>query len=54
MPNADRFLYSSARKGNALASYWIWWIVAAALVAAELLTLTFYLVVIGSPRQAIH
>jgi membrane protein implicated in regulation of membrane protease activity len=30
-----------------LASYWIWWIIAAALVAAELLTLTFYLLVVG-------
>jgi hypothetical protein len=30
-----------------LASYWIWWIIAAAIVAAELLTLTFYLLVVG-------
>jgi len=27
--------------------YWMWWIAAAALVAAELLTGTFYLLVIG-------
>ncbi|HZI83602.1 MAG TPA: NfeD family protein [Casimicrobiaceae bacterium] len=30
-----------------MASYWIWWIVAAALVAAELITGTFYLLVVG-------
>jgi len=30
-----------------MAAYWMWWIVAAALIAAELLTGTFYLLVIG-------
>jgi membrane protein implicated in regulation of membrane protease activity len=30
-----------------MASYWIWWIAAAALIAAELLTGTFYLLVVG-------
>jgi membrane protein implicated in regulation of membrane protease activity len=30
-----------------MAGYWIWWIVAAALIAAELVTGTFYLLVIG-------
>jgi membrane protein implicated in regulation of membrane protease activity len=30
-----------------MSSYWIWWIAAAALMAAELLTGTFYLLVIG-------
>jgi membrane protein implicated in regulation of membrane protease activity len=30
-----------------MSAYWIWWIAAAALVAAELLTGTFYLLVIG-------
>jgi len=28
-------------------AYWLWWIAAAALVAAELLTGTFYLLVVG-------
>ena len=27
--------------------YWIWWIAAAALIAAELLTGTFYLLAVG-------
>jgi membrane protein implicated in regulation of membrane protease activity len=30
-----------------MAAYWIWWAVAAALIAAELLTGTFYLLVVG-------
>jgi membrane protein implicated in regulation of membrane protease activity len=30
-----------------MSSYWIWWIVAAALIAAELVTGTFYLLVVG-------
>jgi membrane protein implicated in regulation of membrane protease activity len=30
-----------------MAGYWMWWIAAAVLVAAELLTGTFYLLVIG-------
>jgi membrane protein implicated in regulation of membrane protease activity len=30
-----------------MSAYWVWWIAAAALVAAELLTGTFYLLVIG-------
>jgi membrane protein implicated in regulation of membrane protease activity len=30
-----------------MTTYWIWWIAAAALVAAELLTGTFYLLVVG-------
>jgi membrane protein implicated in regulation of membrane protease activity len=30
-----------------MAAYWMWWIAAAALIAAELLTGTFYLLVIG-------
>jgi len=30
-----------------MSAYWIWWIAAAALVAAELLTGTFYLLVVG-------
>ena len=30
-----------------MAAYWMWWIVAAALIAAELLTGTFYLLVVG-------
>jgi len=30
-----------------MSAYWLWWIAAAALVAAELLTGTFYLLVIG-------
>jgi len=47
MPKRDISIILAAQKGNAMASYWIWWIVAAALVAAELLTLTFYLLVVG-------
>jgi membrane protein implicated in regulation of membrane protease activity len=35
------------QEGNAMAAYWMWWIAAAALIAAELLTGTFYLLVIG-------
>jgi len=31
----------------AMAAHWMWWIVAAALIAAELLTGTFYLLVVG-------
>ena len=30
-----------------MAAYWAWWIAAAALIAAELLTGTFYLLVVG-------
>src|SRR3982074_3867214 len=30
-----------------MSAYWIWWIAAAAVVAAELLTGTFYLLVVG-------
>ena len=30
-----------------MSAYWIWWIAAAALVGAELLTGTFYLLVVG-------
>lgn len=30
-----------------MTAYWLWWIAAAALVAAELLTGTFYLLVLG-------
>jgi membrane protein implicated in regulation of membrane protease activity len=30
-----------------MSSYWIWWIAAAALIAAELLSGTFYLLVVG-------
>lgn len=30
-----------------MAAYWVWWILAAALVAAELLTGTFYLLAVG-------
>lgn len=30
-----------------MSAYWMWWIAAAALIAAELLTGTFYLLVIG-------
>ena len=30
-----------------MAAYWTWWIAAAALIAAELLTGTFYLLVVG-------
>lgn len=30
-----------------MAAYWMWWTVAAALIAAELLTGTFYLLVVG-------
>ena len=30
-----------------MAAYWIWWIAAAALIAVELLTGTFYLLVVG-------
>jgi membrane protein implicated in regulation of membrane protease activity len=30
-----------------MSAYWMWWTVAAALIAAELLTGTFYLLVIG-------
>src|SRR5216683_1097885 len=30
-----------------MSAYWMWWIAAAALVAAELLTGTFYLLVVG-------
>jgi membrane protein implicated in regulation of membrane protease activity len=30
-----------------MSAYWMWWIVAAGLIAAELLTGTFYLLVIG-------
>jgi membrane protein implicated in regulation of membrane protease activity len=30
-----------------MASYWMWWIVAAALIAAELVSGTFYLLIIG-------
>ncbi|HVE48288.1 MAG TPA: NfeD family protein [Casimicrobiaceae bacterium] len=30
-----------------MASYWIWWIIAGALVAAELVTGTFYLAALG-------
>jgi len=31
-----------------MSSYWIWWIAAAALMAAELVTGTFYLLVLGA------
>src|SRR6266481_3879733 len=34
-------------KEQGMTVYWMWWIAAAALVAAELLTGTFYLLVIG-------
>lgn len=37
---------SDARR-RTMAAYWIWWIAAAALIAAELLTGTFYLLVVG-------
>ena len=30
-----------------MSAYWMWWIAAAALGAAELLTGTFYLLVVG-------
>ena len=30
-----------------MAAYWMWWIAAAALIAVELLTGTFYLLVVG-------
>ena len=30
-----------------MSAYWMWWIAAAALIAAELLTGTFYLLVLG-------
>jgi membrane protein implicated in regulation of membrane protease activity len=30
-----------------MSAYWMWWIAAAALIAAELLTGTFYLLVVG-------
>ena len=30
-----------------MSSYWIWWIVAAVLVGAELITGTFYLLAVG-------
>jgi membrane protein implicated in regulation of membrane protease activity len=30
-----------------MAAYWIWWIAAAALIAVELLTGTFYLLIVG-------
>ena len=30
-----------------MGTYWMWWIAAAALIAAELLTGTFYLLVVG-------
>jgi membrane protein implicated in regulation of membrane protease activity len=30
-----------------MSAYWIWWIAAAALIAAELLTGTFYLLAVG-------
>jgi membrane protein implicated in regulation of membrane protease activity len=30
-----------------MAAYWIWWLAAAALIAVELLTGTFYLLVVG-------
>jgi len=30
-----------------MSAYWMWWTIAAALIAAELLTGTFYLLVIG-------
>lgn len=30
-----------------MSSYWIWWIAAAVLIAAELLTGTFYLLAVG-------
>ena len=30
-----------------MSAYWVWWIAASALVAAELLTGTFYLLVVG-------
>src|SRR5256885_10479612 len=35
------------RKEGTMSAYWMWWIAAAALVAAELLTGTFYLLVVG-------
>jgi len=36
------------RQGTwAMADYWIWWILAALLVAAELMTGTFYLLAVG-------
>lgn len=47
MPKQSNSIILAGQKGNAMAGYWIWWIVAAALVAAELLTLTFYLLVVG-------
>jgi membrane protein implicated in regulation of membrane protease activity len=47
MPNESSSIILAGQKGNAMASYLIWWVVAAALVAAELLTLTFYLLVVG-------
>src|SRR2546423_10388165 len=32
---------------GAMSAYWMWWIAAAALIAAELLTGTFYLLAVG-------
>src|SRR6266446_5476918 len=43
----SRSLICFVAGGARMSAYWIWWIAAAALVAAELLTGTFYLLVVG-------
>src|SRR5436190_2478098 len=42
-----RTLICLVAKEEAMSAYWMWWIAAAALVAAELLTGTFYLLVVA-------
>ena len=40
-------LTRTSDEGEHMASYWIWWIIAGALVIAELLTGTFFLLALG-------
>jgi len=37
----------TSNKGTHMAAYWIWWIIAGALVVSELLTGTFFLLALG-------
>src|SRR6516165_5105819 len=46
-PRAAEFHYPCPPGGGRMATYWMWWVVAAALIAAELLSGTFYLLMIG-------
>jgi membrane protein implicated in regulation of membrane protease activity len=40
-------LGTNGRRGADMGGYWVWWIAAAVLVGAELVTGTFYLLVVG-------